>query len=107
MNNINQGLMQDFSLTIPTLLEHAATNHASTEIVARLLDGSLFRYTYADLANRTRQAANALQKLGVEYGDVVGTLAWNNHWHMECHRCFLEIFFLSRTPLRAMGCITP
>ncbi|HDY82137.1 MAG TPA: fatty-acid--CoA ligase [Halieaceae bacterium] len=76
--------MQDFTLTIPTLLEHAATNHAATEVVARQQDGSIFRYTYADLANRSRQAANALMRLGVKYGDVVGTLAWNHHWHMEC-----------------------
>ncbi len=39
---LNPGLMQDISLTIPTLLEHAATNHGDTEVVARLLDGSLF-----------------------------------------------------------------
>lgn len=84
MNDINVGLMQDFTLTIPTLLEHAATNHADTEVVARLQDGSLFRYTYGDLANRSRQAANALTRLGVAYGDMVGTLAWNHHWHMEC-----------------------
>jgi acyl-CoA synthetase (AMP-forming)/AMP-acid ligase II len=84
MHNINKGLMQDFKLTIPTLLEHAATNHTDTEIVARLQDGSIFRYTYGDLARRSRQAANALIRLGVEYGDVVGTLAWNHHWHMEC-----------------------
>ncbi len=84
MKQLNPGLMQDFSLTIPTLLEHAATNHAGTEIVARLLDGSLHRYTYGDMARRARQAANALQRLGVQYGDVVGTLAWNHHWHMEC-----------------------
>ncbi len=84
MNDINQGLMQDFSLTIPTLLEHAATNHPDTEVVARMLDGSLFRYSYRELANRTRQAANALDRLGIGYGDMVGTLAWNHHWHMEC-----------------------
>ena len=84
MNDINVGLMQDFTLTIPTLLEHAATNHADTEVVARLQDSSLFRYTYGDLANRSRQAANALTRLGVAYGDMVGTLAWNHHWHMEC-----------------------
>ncbi|MFK7733785.1 MAG: long-chain fatty acid--CoA ligase [Pseudomonadales bacterium] len=84
MSVVNTGLMQDFSLTIPTLLEHAATNHASIEVVARMLDGSLFRYTYEDLADRARQAASALQKLKVCYGDVVGTLSWNNHWHMEC-----------------------
>ena len=84
MNFSNPGLMQDFRLTLPTLLEHAATNHAQTEVVARLQDGSIFRYTYADLADRSRQAANALTRLGVNYGDVVGTLAWNHHWHMEC-----------------------
>ncbi len=84
MNEINPGLMQDYNLTIPTLLEHAAANHGETEVVARLLDGSIFRYTYQDLANRARQAANALTKLGIKYGDVIGTLAWNHHWHMEC-----------------------
>ena len=41
-------------------------------------------YKRQDMANRARQAANALQRLGVKYGDVVGTLAWNHHWHMEC-----------------------
>jgi len=61
MPKLNPGLMQDYSLTIPTLLEHAATNHGDTEVVARMLDGSLFRYTYRALAARARQAANALQ----------------------------------------------
>jgi fatty-acyl-CoA synthase len=84
MNDFTKGLMQDFSLTIPTLLEHAATNHGDTEVVARLQDGNIFRYTYTDLANRSRQAANALMRLGIQQGDVVGTLAWNHHWHMEC-----------------------
>ena len=84
MDTINLGLMQDFKLTIPTLLEHAATNHGNTEVVARQQDGSIFRYTYGELANRSRQAANALTRLGVGYGDFVGTLAWNHHWHMEC-----------------------
>ncbi len=42
MNNLNPGVMQGFALTIPTLLEHAATNHGDTGLVARLLDGSLY-----------------------------------------------------------------
>ena len=71
MEQFNKGLMQDFRLTIPTLLEHAATNHADTEVVARLQDGSVSRYTYADLAKRSRQAANALIRCGVAYGDVL------------------------------------
>ncbi|MEE4145346.1 MAG: long-chain fatty acid--CoA ligase [Halieaceae bacterium] len=84
MAEFNPGLMQDFDLTIPTLLEHAASNHTNTEVVARMLDGSIHRYTYGALANRTRRAANALGRLGIGYGDVVGTLAWNSHWHLEC-----------------------
>jgi fatty-acyl-CoA synthase len=84
LDELNEGLMQDFSLTIPTLLEHAATNHPTTEVLARMLDGSIFRYTYQELGDRARQAANALRRLGVNYGDVIGTLAWNHHWHMEC-----------------------
>jgi fatty-acyl-CoA synthase len=84
MQDINAGLMQEFRLTIPTLLEHAATNHGNTKVVARQQDGSVFRYTYAELANRSRQGANALTRLGVQYGDVIGTLAWNHQWHMEC-----------------------
>ncbi len=36
MKDLDPGLMQDFSLSIPTLLEHAATNHADTEVVARV-----------------------------------------------------------------------
>lgn len=84
MREINEGLMQDIRLTIPSILEHAAKNHGNTEVVARLQDASVFRYTYADMASRSRQAANALGRLGVGYADVVGTLAWNHHWHMEC-----------------------
>ena len=84
MLDSNLGLMQDFRLTIPTLLEHAATNHGDTEVVARQQDGTIFRYTYSELADRSRQAANALTRLGINYGDFVGTLAWNHHWHMEC-----------------------
>ncbi len=81
---MNKGLMQDFTLLIPTILEHAEQNHGDNEIVARLVDGSIHRYTYGDCAKRARQLAGALTRLGVEYGDTVGTLAWNTHWHMEC-----------------------
>jgi fatty-acyl-CoA synthase len=81
---LNSGLMQEYSLTIPTILEHAANNHGDTEVVARMLDGSLFRYNYRKMSARARQAANALDRLDVGYGDMVGTLAWNHHWHMEC-----------------------
>ncbi|MCZ6830964.1 MAG: hypothetical protein O7F73_15525 [Gammaproteobacteria bacterium] len=44
----------------------------ATEVVARMLDGSLCRYSYSALVNRARQAANALDRLGIEYADVAG-----------------------------------
>ena len=35
------------------------------------------------MARRARQLANALQALGLRLGSVVGSLAWNNHRHLE------------------------
>ena len=37
-----------------------------------MLDGSLCHYSYSALVNRARQAANALDRLGIEYADVAG-----------------------------------
>ena len=78
------GLMQDIPLTIPSILDHAALNHGKVEIVSRMLDASIHRYDYSSMARRTRQFAQALQKSGVKQGDIVGTLAWNSFWHLEC-----------------------
>lgn len=43
-----RGLMMDRPLTLPSILEHAALDHADREIVSRQLDGSITRYGYAD-----------------------------------------------------------
>ena len=40
---------------------------------------------FADMAQRARQLANALQALGLRPGSVVGSLAWNNHRHLEAY----------------------
>jgi len=47
-------------LRIAGLLEHAATWHAATEIVSRLPEGGLHRYTYHAAHQRAKQLANAL-----------------------------------------------
>ena len=78
-----QGLIMDMPLMISSAIEHAATFHAGTEIVARGVDGAIHRYTYADAHRRTKQLANALARLGVSPGDRIGTLAWNTHRHFE------------------------
>lgn len=78
-----QGLIMDMPLMISSVIEHAATFHGATEIVARGVDGAIHRYTYADAHRRTKRLANALARLGVRPGERIGTLAWNTHRHFE------------------------
>jgi acyl-CoA synthetase (AMP-forming)/AMP-acid ligase II len=78
-----QGLMQDWPLLVPSILEHANVNHPEQQVVSRSVEGPIHRYTYADLYTRSKRCAKALTKLGVREGDVVATLAWNTYRHME------------------------
>nr|WP_232307269.1 long-chain fatty acid--CoA ligase [Sphingomonas sp. Y57] len=77
------GLMQDQPLQISALLRYAAAAHPGREIVSRQVDGSIFRYDNRGLARRAGQAANMLRSLGILPGDVVSSLAWNTHRHLE------------------------
>jgi fatty-acyl-CoA synthase len=77
------GLMQTPPLQIIDILKFAASAHARREIVTRLVDEPMWRYTYADALKRAGQAANALTRLGVAQGDRVSSLAWNTHRHFE------------------------
>jgi fatty-acyl-CoA synthase len=79
------GLMMTLPLMISSLIQHADRNHGDTEIVSRLTEGGIHRYTYADAHRRSRQLANALRALGIRAGDRIGTLAWNNHRHFELY----------------------
>jgi len=79
------GLMMDLPLLLSSVIEHAANQFGDTEIVSRETHGPLFRYTYAQCASRSRQLAKALAALGLKPGDAVGTIAWNNHRHMEAY----------------------
>ena len=79
------GNMQEGQLLISGLIEHAETYHKDTEIVSRSVEGPIHRYTLKDAANRSRKLANALGKLDLEQGDVVGTLAWNTFRHFELY----------------------
>ena len=80
-----KGLMMDYQLTLPTILRRVETYFPDKEIVTRLPDKSVHRYTYRDLARRSRQLAVALKELGLETGDRVATLCWNHYQHMECY----------------------
>ncbi len=79
------GAMQEQPLLISRLIEFAARNHSDAEIVSRRVEGDLHRYTYRDAAARSRQVANALDRLELPSGSRVGTLAWNGYRHFELY----------------------
>ncbi|AIJ47735.1 long-chain fatty acid-CoA ligase [Comamonas testosteroni TK102] len=79
------GLMQSQPLLISSLIEFAARNHADGEIVSRRVEGDIHRYTYKELAARSRQLANKLDAMGLAHGDRVASLAWNGYRHMEMY----------------------
>jgi acyl-CoA synthetase (AMP-forming)/AMP-acid ligase II len=79
------GLMQQQSLLISSLIEFADRHHGDGEIVSRRVEGDIHRYTWADVAKRSRQVANGLDSLKLAQGDRVATLAWNGYRHLELY----------------------
>jgi fatty-acyl-CoA synthase len=77
--------MMRMPLMISSLIRHADECHGDSEIVSRLPEGGIFRYTYRDAHRRSRQLANALHGFGIDMGERVGTLAWNTHRHFEIY----------------------
>lgn len=80
-----QGLMMDNELLISSILRHADLNFGDREIVSVTADNPLHRYTYGECFGRARQLANALSKMGLEAGDRIATLAWNDYRHLESY----------------------
>ncbi len=80
-----RGMMMDFPLTLPAILERAGKLFGKVEIASRKPDSSLVRYTYADFYRRARRLARALELAGVKRGDRVATLMWNHARHFEAY----------------------
>ena len=79
------GLMQNQPLLISSLIDFAERHHSDGEIVSRRVEGDLHRYTYKELAVRSRQVANALDGMNLAFSDRIATLAWNGYRHMELY----------------------
>ena len=79
------GQMMQQPLLISTLLTHAERHHGDQQVVSRRVEGDIHRTTYRELATRSRRMANAIEALGVRFGDRVATLAWNGYRHMELY----------------------
>jgi len=80
-----QGLMMNTPLLISAIAEHGSRFHGDREIVSVTGDNPRHRYTFRQAINRSRQLANALDKLGLDHGDRVATLAWNDYRHLEIY----------------------
>jgi acyl-CoA synthetase (AMP-forming)/AMP-acid ligase II len=78
------GLMQDWPLLLHRIIDHAAVQHGTREVVSRAVeDGALRRRSYVEIRSRALKVAKRLQREGVALGDRVATLAWNTDRHLE------------------------
>ncbi len=78
-------LMMDYPLTLTHFFERSRRLWPKKQLATRVPGRPLFRYTYADFAERTRRLATVLRELGITPGDRVATLAWNSHRHLEIY----------------------
>jgi 3-(methylthio)propionyl---CoA ligase len=79
------GLMMERPLLISSILKHAAENHPGAKIVSVRPDGSRARHGWPQIAARAAQLAHALKARGVQNGERIATLAWNEHRHLEIY----------------------
>jgi len=77
------GLMQDWPLRISRIIDHAAKYHASHPVLGRSVEGPIVCTDWAGLRSQALKLAQALVRLGVKPGDVIGCMAWNTPRHME------------------------
>lgn len=76
------GLMQNWPLLIHRIIDHAAIQHGTREVVSRSVEGPLRRTTYAEIRQNALKIAKKLTGEGIRPGDRVATLAWNTDRHL-------------------------
>ena len=76
--------MSDYQLTIGSIFEHGVQVHSESEVVTWMGDRAR-RSTYREVGDRVRRLAGALQRLGINPGDRVGTFCWNTQEHLESY----------------------
>jgi len=78
-----RGLMQDWPLRVTRIIDHAARFHADRPVIGRAVEGPIMHSTWAEVHLRARKLAQALTRLGIGRGDMVGCMAWNTVRHVE------------------------
>ncbi|KAB2344807.1 long-chain fatty acid--CoA ligase [Actinomadura rudentiformis] len=76
--------MQDFPLTITSIMRYGTDVFGASEVVTWTGDGTR-RRTYAEVGERAARLAGALRSLGVDGDQRVATFMWNNTEHLEAY----------------------
>lgn len=76
--------MQDYQLTIGSLMRQGVVVHPDSEVVTATAEGTR-QQTYAEMGTRVAQLANGLRSLGIDADQRVATFQWNNAEHMEAY----------------------
>ncbi|MGH3391449.1 MAG: AMP-binding protein, partial [Actinomadura sp.] len=76
--------MQDFPLTITSIMRYGTTAFGDSEVATFTGDGTR-RRSYAELGERAARLAGALRRLGVDGDQRVATFMWNNTEHLEAY----------------------
>jgi acyl-CoA synthetase (AMP-forming)/AMP-acid ligase II len=76
------GAMQDWSLRVTHLIDHAARENGSREVVTRWGDGTIERTNWAGVAKDACRLAQTFAAMGLKPQDRVATFAMNHHRHL-------------------------
>ena len=85
--------MQSYRLTIDRFLDHAAKWWSEREVVT----AQAGRIGYAALRERSNRLSGALAALGLNFGERVGTLAWNTQHHLEIYYAAMGAGYVCHT----------
>ena len=78
-------MMDDYPLSLTSVVERAERFSPQRKVVFRRPDGSVGRTTLGECATRARRLGAALSGLGIAAGDPVATLMWNQPEHVEVY----------------------
>jgi fatty-acyl-CoA synthase len=77
--------MQDFPLTIGSILRYGRDVFGDSEVVTLADGGKRRRRSFTETAARAARLANGLRSLGIDGDQRVATFMWNNAEHLEAY----------------------
>ena len=75
--------MQEFPLRVTNIIDHAARYHTNRPVVSRSVEGPIIRTTWSEIHLKSKKLVQALKKIGIKKGNVIGVMAWNTSRHLE------------------------